>query len=191
MNTNASCRPRKPVIEKYNGGQLEWVLPHFTWQIPTNPTEKLAGPGYNCVTPLEELRGPAWSSLRLCIGSSSHYISAPQLFWHSAWKATLSLCVGSSGFVLRLCGPRLAQRQLSWLLCCLHKLLSTSVYVFPNYHCPSVVKSSQSISLLRTYHLRKSISSISLCVFSNWPQASIYTFPVEKSMTKIKSLINC
>lgn len=102
----------------------------------------------------------------------------------------LFLCVGPPGSASRLHGLRLAQRQLSQLLCCLHKFVFASLSVFPNYHCPSATRFPQSISLLRTSHLRKSISWISVCVFSNWPQASIYTFPVERSTIEIKSLIN-
>ena len=46
-------------------------------------------------------------------------------------------------------------------------------FLLSNSHCPSTARSAQSIFLLRTSHLKKSISSISLCVFLNEPQASI------------------
>lgn len=128
----------------------------------------------------------AWSSLRLCVSFPGCFGSSLQ-FRLPAWMAAFSLYTGPFSSASRLRGSKVTQRHLSWLLCCLHKILFASLSVILNYPCPSVARSPQSVFLLRTSHLRKSISSISLCVFSNWPQSSIYIFPVEKSTTEIKS----
>ena len=66
---NSGCPFGNPVIEKKTLVENLVRLPHFTWQIPADPTTELTIPDYNCAAPSQELCGTVWSSLRLYAGS--------------------------------------------------------------------------------------------------------------------------
>ena len=123
-------------------------------------------------------------------------LSQRQAYWplHSSQSSCVNSCLSASTldfcvsptqafqWLRSLLPLRLPLQPLRWS--------SSADPYSPFRTCCLMLLSRPLVRISQLTLLQKSNWLVSLIVFSNWPQASSYTFPIGPSTTEIKSLIN-